>query len=185
MTKPFRALIPIAFGLAGAWGQEEATTKPRFLLTATMPVTTVHVGTPILVDFALTNTSDRLLWLHFERSRGPVFEEKLRQIDVEVRDSEGNSIPETEFGKTIQGRSVRQPDRAAHDKPGVGRGGRTGVDGALPPGETLRETSDLSKEFDLRKPGTYTVRASRKDIAGQAIYSNQITFVLLKYPIDF
>jgi hypothetical protein len=98
-----------------------------------------------------------------------------------LRDGEGRPIAETEYGKTIHGRSVRQSQRAEHDMPGVPGGGRTGVAGVLVAGETFKETSDLSKEFDLRKPGTYTLRAFRKDgVTSQTIYSNEITFVLLK-----
>jgi hypothetical protein len=177
-----RVLIPIALGVAIALaGQEGATTKPGFRLSATMPATMVRAGTPILVDFAFTNTSDRILDVHMNRIRGPVFEEQFRQMDVELRDSEGKPIPETEYGKTIHGRSVRPPEPAKHDAPGVGMGGRTGVMGALPSGETFRETSDLNEEFDLRKPGTYMVRASRKDaFTAETVYSNEITFVLLK-----
>jgi hypothetical protein len=182
MAKIFKALIPVAFGLTIGWAaQDDATTKARFRLTATMPATTVRAGTPVLVDFALTNISDRLLGMHMTTMRGPIFEEKLRQMDVELRDSEGKPVPETEYGKTIHGRSARPPVSAEHGKPGVGWGGRSGVDGALPAGETFRETSDLSKEFDLRKPGTYAIRAFRKDIfSGQTIYSNEIMFLLLK-----
>jgi hypothetical protein len=176
------AALVVAFGLATAWaGQEQAPGKPGFRLSATMPIATVRAGTSIVVDFALINSSDRYLWLHFVAVPGRVSEESLRLIDVELRDSDGKPIAETEHGKTIHGRVARQPKIAERDKPGVGRGGQSGVDGALPSGETLREVSDLTKEFDLSQPGTYTVRGFRKDgLSGQIVYSNEITFVLLK-----
>jgi len=46
------------------------------------------------------------------------------------------------------------------------------------PGDSLKEDTDMSRLFDLAKPGTYTVQLERKDplnSRGTSIKSNMLT----------
>ena len=100
-------------------------------------------------------------------------------MDIQVRDSEGKPVAETEYGKTIHARSIEAPpvDRNGPGVPTRGpRGGAIAM--ALRPGETLTEESDLTKEFDLSRPGKYTVQAfdrGRDPDTGKTVMSNEVT----------
>ena len=115
---------------------------------------------------------------------GPVFQNvQLRQMDIQVRDAEGKPVAETEYGKTIHARSLRPPRISDSKTPGKLTGGPIGgaIMTALQPGGTVTEESDLCKEFDLSKPGTYTVQAlnrSRDPDTGRIVTSNKVTFTI-------
>ena len=65
---------------------------------------------------------------------------------------DGQPVAETDYGMGLHGR-VRQ---------GVFGGGYATTE-SLKPGEAVHEESDLNKEFDLSRPGKYTVQAERTD----------------------
>jgi hypothetical protein len=89
-----------------------------------------------------------------------------RLMDIQIRDSDGTPAPETERGKII------------HRRAGPLAGGN-GFLHDCKPGETFTEQSDLSAEFELTKPGTYTVQASRYDsVSGQVVKSNTLTLTV-------
>jgi hypothetical protein len=79
-------------------------------------------------------------------------------FDIDVRDSRGNPAPEMPYLEAIN-RSGGAPHRVALQ--GIG-----GI--SAEPGETLTFKSDLSKLYDLSRPGMYTIRVRRTDI-GQAV----------------
>jgi hypothetical protein len=79
----------------------------------------------------------------------------VRPIRVELRDIEGKLMPLTIYGKTIRGQ--------------CGDCGGGGTLGGLKPGESRSEMVDLNKEFDIKKPGKYTVHAERLDEASKTL----------------
>ncbi len=169
--------------LGGA--QERQRPKPSFTIAITTPVSEIRVGTPVLLDITLTNTSDHNVSFYETIINGPVFtSERLRQIDIHVSDVSGKLVGETEYGKTIHARSVKRPQVVKRsDTPAEppDTRGRRGVFSGIGPGETCREQSDLSREFDLTKPGTYIVEALRLDpVSGQTILSNKLTFTIIE-----
>jgi hypothetical protein len=178
----------MSLGLPGT-GAAQDRQPPRHALTLAIaaPIAEVGVGAPVPLKLAVTNVPDHKVHFSDSNVSGLVFKnQRLRQIDIQVRDADGNLVAETEYGKTIQGRSVERPpakptSSALPLRPmGPGRHDTYSV---LAPGKTFTEESDLSKEFDLGKPGTYTVQAMTRsgdpDAAGP-VESNGVTFTITK-----
>lgn len=169
--------------------QEPPSSESPYTITITAPQTEFRVGTPVPLKLILTNTSKEPFLYGGGFINGPVYRHvPLRQIDIEVSDGEGKPVAETEYGKTVHGRSFEIPkpriDPIGPGRPVVDPPEAHAVN-ALRSGATLAEESDLSKEFDLTKPGAYTVRArahgNRKDRkTGQIIWSNKLTFTITK-----
>jgi hypothetical protein len=89
-------------------------------------------------------------------------------MDVQVEDSGGRPGAETLYGGKLHLR--RFP---------AGGGGGHGFGFYWKPGRVITEESDLNKEFDLSKPGTYTVHALRVDPdTKQTVTSNIIKFTV-------
>lgn len=90
--------------------QEKPARKPRSTITLSAPQSEIELGSPVPLTLSLTNISDHDLRFGVETIPGPVFKnEKGRQMDIRVRDSNGKPVTETEYGKTIHGRSVAPP----------------------------------------------------------------------------
>jgi hypothetical protein len=143
----------------------------------------LKIGSPIALRVTMTNVSDHPIYFACELVDGPVFRQVgLRRMDIEIRDANGEAIAETECGMTIHGRSLVQP-QVKVDPHTVGKmtAGRKGVAGVLTPGKALLEESDLSREFVLNKPGSYTIQAidRRGDTdTEQVVLSNKLTVTL-------
>lgn len=115
----------------------------------------------------MTNTSDRDLRFDviFIRDKELNYEPvRERLVDVQLYDNEGNAVPLTLFGRVARGRCLC-----------FGKG----VQGLLRPSESLTEEADLSKEFDIKKPGKYTVRAERFDKESKAMVRSEAATVIL------
>jgi hypothetical protein len=119
----------------------------------------------------MTNTSDHDLHLSLMYVMCPPLINAyvtVRQVQVQLYDDEGNPVPLTVYGAVVQGRNRADREQAGGKRErGVGCGGH-GQLAVLKPGETLTEEADLSKEFDIKKPGRYTVRAERFDKESKA-----------------
>jgi len=143
---------------------------PAFSIVITAPATSVRLGSPIPLKLFLTDLSQKSLGVQV-RAVGPEYKgEKFRDMDIRVLDSSGKPVEETDLGRTVHGRNPK----ISWGVQGTKHGGI-----AIGTGQTLTEQADLSKEFDLSKPGTYTAQAERWDGEhGQMIRSNTITITI-------
>lgn len=147
----------LAFARAGA-SQDEPRFQPSFAVTLTAQHVQFKAGAPVPVKLSMTNTSD-----HDLRFDVMVIQCKplnyvpvtVRQVQVELYDSKGTPVPLTLYGKAVRGQ--------------VGECAGKGQPAILKPGENRIEEADLGKEFDVKNPGTYTVRALRFDKQGKAV----------------
>lgn len=137
----------------GGASQDEPHWKPSFSIALSADRMEFKAdGSPTPLKLAMSNTSD--LDLRFDvlvkRCKHldyvPV---TVRQVDVQVYDSDGNPVPLTLYGKAVRGRAGECFGR--------------GAQGVLKPGDSLAEEVDISKEFEIKKPGRYTIRAQRWD----------------------
>jgi hypothetical protein len=150
------AVIP----LASKTTAQVASEKPPFTITISTPQATVKAGLDVKVEATMTNTSDQDV--SYAVGVGPI-------INVDVRDAEGKPVSETPEGRKIHGTDRR-------DGPG---GVLTVIRIPLKPGKTLAGESILSKEYDLSKPGKYTVQAHRFDgVSMTMVKSNTITLTV-------
>jgi hypothetical protein len=144
----------------------------------------IAVGSPVPLKLLLTNISDHDIGFSEYNVSGPMLKHvRLRQVDVQIRDGDGKLVAETEYGRAIHGRSVGQPGAVAADTSQPGRAGAPPRDvlSVLLPGRTLTEESDLSKEFDLSRPGKYTVQATARRTdpdTGLRVQSNTLTLTI-------
>lgn len=118
---------------------ELATGRDAFfpiVLSAELPARNVRGG-PIPLTLALTNTTDHLV-LYGSIAPYCIF-------DLDLYDDAGQWVPPTQAG----GGQVREP-----------RGGSS-FSHPIPPGESARRAYDLAALFDIRRDGTYHLRARR------------------------
>jgi hypothetical protein len=164
-------LAPALAGLAGIGGAQDAPRPhPSFSIKLTGPEAEVKVGAPIPLKVTFTNISDH----DFRTGSIPCSECKTgarRDIDLKVYDSDGKLVPEMPYGRRIHGREADQL--------------RTPVSvfsSAIKPGNGFRENANLREEFELQKPGRYTVQAERPDpySNGLMVKSNTITISLVE-----
>ncbi len=160
------ALILLARGGAS---QDEPRWKPSFSIALSADRMEFKAdGSPTPLKLAMSNTSD--LDLRFDvlvkRCKHldyvPV---TVRQVDVQLYDSDGNPVPLTLYGKAVRGRAGECFGR--------------GAQGVLKPGDSLAEEVDINKEFEIKKPGRYTVQAQRLDKDGKAMVKSEAVTVTL------
>ena len=175
----------MSLGLTGAGAaQDRQQPKPSLALVITAGISEIKLGSPVQLKLVLTNTSGHDVWLSMSNVNWPVFRNvALRKIDIQVRDGDGKPTAETEYGRTIHRRSVEKPAPSELDPSRPLRGGGLPHDvfTVLLPERTLTEESDLSKEFDLSKPGKYTVQATAAFAdpdTGLGVHSNTVTFTI-------
>jgi hypothetical protein len=158
-------LLATALALAAACAAQ--TASPKFTLTITAAKTSVPVGSPMAVVAEMKNVSDRDIYTGITVSDDGV---QLHHIDIRVLNKDGQPVPETDRGMLIHGRRPRGSTVISH-----------AVAVPVAPGESTPENFDLAKEFDLTKPGEYTVQAQRMDYPTQTLVkSNTITFTITK-----
>jgi hypothetical protein len=130
--------------------------KPPFTITISPPESVVDAGSNVKVKITMTNTSDRDVF--YGSGTEPV-------VEIRILDSDGKSVAETPEGMKIHG---TEPNRQPHS----GSYGRL----FLKPGTALSWDRIVSNEFDMNRPGNYTILAQRKDTSsGTVVMSAPIT----------
>jgi hypothetical protein len=127
-----------------------------------------------MLSVAITSTSDHDVF----RASAP--------MPLTVLDREGKPVPETRYGMKLHGTEPRPV--VPEVGPPVGHLGGFGSFVGWPPlhpGETLKggRRSDLSREYDLSKPGTYTIQAREWQLPGHlTVESNVLTVTVVGSP---
>jgi hypothetical protein len=141
--------IPVAFAVLFAITLTviAQNAKPPVSITINAPQT-VKVGSKIRLDVTMTNISNHVVHGHFEDlAHGEL------NFDFDVRDSQGQPVPQTCYMKGAQGADRGScPEFIFRTHKGYG-------DDLLKPGETITASADLIDLYDLQ-PGTYTVQVS-------------------------
>ncbi|MGO9231209.1 MAG: hypothetical protein ACLQKA_18630 [Bryobacteraceae bacterium] len=157
-------LLSTLLGLAGIMAaQDPQPKKPAFSIAISAPQFAVKAGSPMVLQLTLTNTTDHDLNVSHAHINGTL----LRYMDVKVFDKDGQPVAETDYGMGLHGRRLWPIF------------GDAGTSESIKPSEAVHEESDLNKEFDLSKPGKYTVQAERMDsTVREVVKSNVITFTV-------
>jgi hypothetical protein len=183
------ALVPVLLVyLEPAAAQDRQVNKPVTAVMIDAPASEARLGMPFQLKLSLTNISDHAIMLGDVTYPvdGPVYRKVLlRAMDIQVRDASGHLVAETEYGKTIHGRSLQPPPppppQPANSPPRPGPVAPKGFGTYLAPGKSVSEESDLSKVFDLSRPGTYTVQAIGRGhdfTTEKNVASNTVTFTI-------
>jgi hypothetical protein len=151
-------------------------TEPAFFsVTISTPGSEVKIGSTVELTITTKNISAQNIYHGFVAGGPPG-----RSVDIDLRDSGGNPVLETPYG------------RKAHGKDRKPWSGSSFVERVLvKPGETFDEKVDLSKEYDLSRAGTYTIQVQRSDLVsneqlkshakmgiGNTVKSNTITITM-------
>ncbi len=158
-----RFLLISAFFMArqssGAQGVQPA--EPWFTVTISTPRSVVTLGTGVKLKVVLTNNTDKdIRYAAGGPGRGgPVFA-------LDVCDSEGKPVSETPRGLTLHGKGPRPWSGSIFST-------------AAHPGDKIEEELVVNEEYDLRKPGKYTIQLRERNPKFQAIKSNIVTFTLV------
>jgi hypothetical protein len=144
---------------SGAQGVQSV--EPWFTVTISMPRTVVTIGTDVKLKVVLTNkTAEDIRYSGPGPGRGgPVF-------DLDVRDGEGKPASETPRGLTVHGKDPRPWSGSIFST-------------AAHPGEKIEEEVVLNEEYNLGKPGKYTVQLRERNPKFQAVKSDTVTFTLV------
>jgi hypothetical protein len=137
--------------------------RPSFSLTISTEHETVAPNSKVIVTTHLTNLSDRPLSFPWSNFGGP--DPSYR---MDVRDSHGQLAPYTEdYGKRLR----REPP---YDHM-VGRS----VGYTVEKGKTITEEIEVTKQYVLSTPGSYTIRVFHPDReANIDVQSNAITLTV-------
>lgn len=122
-----------------------ATSKSQlFTLSLEGPHEPLKSGAELRLHVTVKNTSDRTIG--FVRSPGPVPEEAFR-YEIEVRDATGRSAPPSTYLRELKNKTtIISGSNLAH---------------WLKAGESFVDEVDITKLYDLTKPGKYTVAVAR------------------------
>jgi hypothetical protein len=144
----------IVFAL-GADGQGSSA-KPPFTIIISIETPTVKAGSRVEVNGRLTNTSKRPL----DASGcycGPSGLDTY--LTWEVRDDKGNFVAKRVY---------------PHPEPATGS---AILDRIIKPGESIGGGNEISRLYDMTKPGQYAIQASRattKEMGGGVVKSNVV-----------
>jgi hypothetical protein len=148
----------VFFVLAPTIAATQVTPSPPVSVTISAPSSDVKAGSELKLDVVVTNTSDEQVGL-------TTWPEDFR---VDVLDSNGKVVGKAQEpgGSTTNRKALNFP----------AQGSSQGI--TLAPHGVFRLREDLSKEFDLSKPGKYTVQAIRM-YGKTAVKSNTVTITVV------
>ena len=117
----------------------------------------VKTGISITLKATLTNRSDHDITIGYDRNRG--------MFEVDVFDESGKSAPDKRPGYRNGRVDLEQLARTTSPEELIKSGllTRNFVWTTLKPGETVSETVEVSKYYDMTKPGAYKVLVQRPD----------------------
>jgi hypothetical protein len=159
---PLLALLSLVASVAAPQGATPTTppAEPWFSVTISTPNASVRAGSDVKLNIVLANTTGKDLHSGYggPGRDGPVF-------DIDIRDSRNVAVPETPFGLTLHGKNPHPFAGSVFSAPSH-------------PGEPIKEELILSKEYDLSKPGKYTVQVRERHPVFQTVKSNVITITV-------
>jgi hypothetical protein len=149
--------------------QAQKSPESPFTLTLSSPQSTIHAGSEVKIDITLTNVSQQDIYYFPVITGRPSDMEGGFRLDV--RDSENKRVQETAHGMKVHD---SEPTRTPH------RGSVFSTRQTIKPGGTLLRSRVLSEEFNLSKPGQYTVQAERADpLTHLTAKSNKLVITVL------
>jgi hypothetical protein len=148
-------LLLVTVPMALVNGQDRSVKQP-FAIVISAEEQTLKAGSTVSIKVRLTNTSSQPLDASGSFS-------DLTGLDsnflFDVRDNQGHLAPK---------RIYRHSELA---------GGHAILDRIVRPGETLTENQDISRLYDMTKPGKYVIQISReipKEMGGGVVRSNTV-----------
>lgn len=159
-------VLLLTLGALASAQVQEPIAIPPFTITISTPQSTVKLHSAVTLIITMVNASDHDIYYDVGSGAG-VSERIFRTV---VIDCDGNPAQETAYGMKVHGTEPNQHGGSAF-------GGRFPVK----PGGTVKEEVVLSKEFNLDKPGQYTIQAEHTDPESRvSVKSNVITVTVIR-----
>lgn len=130
--------------------------KPSLLIELSAPKDGIKTGLPVRLEVMLTNTTREYILLTGERGPNGV---EYRGLEIDVRDASGKILPKAEAKPQRIEELPLNPFFAV----------------PLEPGKSLKYEIDLTRKYDLRRPGKYNVQVSRYDSAARTTVRSNTT----------
>lgn len=139
------SLALIIFIFSGcAVAQVTSGNRIPYTITIAASPTVANAGSHVKLTITTKNVSDQIVY-HLVASGKPG-----RNLDIAVLDTQCNQVIETPYRRKLHGSEPHE-----HPWGGSVFVGRY----AIKPGQSFEEIVDLSKEYDLTQPGTYSIQA--------------------------
>lgn len=164
------SVTSLVSGTSDAQVAQLAPAKPRFSITIKTTPSKVKAGADVVVEAEMKNVSAEDIFDSFAEG---CYGQGTTSFRWEIRDSDGKQVPMTEYGI-----------KANHLEPPPGSVGPyvpvcvNVISYPLGPGKTVMQKLALSKEYDLSKPGKYSIQALRGDTTTTDVKSNTITLTV-------
>jgi hypothetical protein len=143
---------------------------PLFSVTLDAPKASLKSGAKLILRVTVTNTSDHNI--PFKRTPNPISNEEFR-YQIEIRDADGQPAPPSARVRALQGQIRMTEDWHNHAY-------------WLKPGESYSDDLEITKFYDLDKPGIYTVSVSKDLLTRQypvalesIVKSNAVTITVV------
>jgi len=145
--------------------QHPASTPPRISIAINTPQAVVKAGSDVVVEVEMKNISQVDV-----PDGAPLTGGASTGFRWQVRDSSGKQVAMTDYG--IQANHLASSSGEPHMWAG------SFFSAPLAPGKVITQRLALTKEYDLSKPGKYTIQATRGD-AQTDVKSNVITLTVI------
>ncbi len=117
------------------------------------------------MNIVMTNTSGKDI--HYGQ---PLSVKWAMLFDVHILDGANKLVPETAYGRQLHG-TDRNP---------ASLGGSV-FSAQVAPGKTVEQQLMLNKEYEIERPGKYTIQVERFDaVSGITVKSNTITLTVVQ-----
>jgi hypothetical protein len=154
---------PICFGQVAPNTANEKPASPSFSITVDPPAAPIHIGSPINVTVTVTNISGKEIYWSSDRGKNSVYKAFAVLLTRDGRESET-----TFFHRRITGR--QRPDDPAEVED------ESSILLPHPPGKMFVMTIDLTRLYEIKDPGMYTLDLSRVDeYSKTTVHSKPVT----------
>jgi hypothetical protein len=158
-------MCSIVWANSAAQVAQPAPAEPRISITIKIPQTAVKIGSDVVVEAEMKNISAEDVGF----VPTSTMSSSTTSFRWDIRDSVGKPVQMTEYG--LKANHLDSPGGVPRIFAGSSFSDR------LAPGESVRQKLALSKEYNLSKPGNYTIEALGND-AGALVKSNTITLAI-------
>lgn len=147
---------------------------PTISITISTRRPVVQLGSELRINIVLKNISSHPI----EFWRSPSEERGEQSHEVEVRDEQGNKMPETTYYRVVRGKTKDEAPRPDGKFSPMNLGG-SNLSKTVEPGGTFSDGMILNKLIDMVAPGKYTITVRRFDEATKSyVSSNTITLTV-------
>jgi hypothetical protein len=155
----------ITIGLVGLSVAQDVkpVESPPFTVVISTPNTVAKAGSEVKLKIVMKNVSDHEI--HYGLAATGDETDLQGGFRIDVRDAEGEPVRESAWGQKVHGTDTNR-------KPFMG----SVFGGPIPlkPGQTFEIKRMIAKEYELNRPGRYTIQAERTDPKSNLVVKSNV-----------